>query len=67
MAKPTFSRMKSVVSRTGLSRSSIYEMIRRGQFPRQVHFGPRTSVWSDEEVDAWIAQRVADSRKEAAL
>jgi prophage regulatory protein len=56
-------RLQSVKQRTGLSRSSIYLWIAKGQFPAPVSLGARAVGWVESEVDEWIARRIADSRK----
>ncbi|MFO1415276.1 MAG: AlpA family transcriptional regulator [Burkholderiales bacterium] len=59
---PKFLRLPAVRSRTGLSRSSIYLRITRGEFPAPVKLGVRASGWIEEEVDAWIAKRILATR-----
>lgn len=44
-------------SRTGLSKSSIYAMVRRGEFPAPVSLGTRAVGWSSHLVDAWVNVR----------
>jgi prophage regulatory protein len=46
-----------------LARSSIYQRLAEGTFPRQIHLGPRSVGWLEHEVNAWIAERVAESRQ----
>ena len=48
---------KTVVAKTGLSRSSIYSYVAQGLFPRQRRLGPRRVGWLASEVRAWIASR----------
>lgn len=50
-------RAREVVSRTGLSRTSIWRMERRGEFParRRLH-GGRVG-WLETEVEQWIDGR----------
>jgi len=52
-------RLPAVKSRTGLSRSTIYQRVADGDFPRPVSLGPRAVGWLAHEVDAWIEDRVA--------
>jgi len=52
-------RLPSVVIRTGLSRSTIYQQVADGSFPRPVQLGPRAVGWLANEVDEWIADRIA--------
>lgn len=55
-------RLKAVQSRTGLSRSTIYLFMSRGEFPRAVNLGQHAVGWVEADVDAWIAERIARSR-----
>lgn len=40
-----------------LAETTIYEMERRGEFPRRFNLTPRCVVWDLVEVEAWIEQR----------
>ena len=53
-------RLPEVLLQTGLSRSTIYEMIGRGEFPRQFNLGPRAVGWLSEDVLAWIDLRIGE-------
>jgi prophage regulatory protein len=55
-------RRKQVEARTGLSRSTIYLRVARGEFPAPVSLGVRAVGWVASDVDAWIAGRIAQSR-----
>ena len=61
----TILRRKQVEARTGLSRSTIYLRIARGEFPTPVSLGVRAVGWNSQEIDQWIADRIAQSRKGA--
>jgi prophage regulatory protein len=50
-------RSKLVCKMTGLSRSTIYELIAAGNFPRQVRLGSRSVGWRLAEVEEWIEKR----------
>lgn len=54
------SRQK-VQSKTTLSRSSIYDMIARGEFPKPLKISGRRVAWLESSVDAWIQSRTATS------
>ncbi len=60
--EPAFLRRKEVQTRTGLSRSTIYQYIQEGAFPKPVPLGPRAVGWLESEVSAWIAGRVKIAR-----
>ena len=55
-------RMRQVKARTGLSRSTIYQRIKAGEFPAQVCLGARAVGWLEAEVEHWIATQVERSR-----
>ena len=57
-------RRRQVEARTGLSRSTIYQRIAEGTFPRQVRLGARCVGWIASDVENWLAARVAESRAE---
>ena len=44
---------------TGLSRSSVYALMTKGDFPKAVRLGPKSVAWVDGEVRQWIADRIA--------
>ena len=58
----TILRLGQVKLRTGLSRSTIYERIKAGEFPAQVPLGPRAVGWLEYDIEAWIAAQVERSR-----
>lgn len=59
-------RLPEVKERTGLSRTTIYSLLKQGEFPAHVHLGARCVGWLEHEIDAWIAARVAAGRNGAA-
>ena len=48
-------RMKTVLARTGLSRSTIYRKIAEGTFPAQVKISVNGAGWRESDIDRWIA------------
>ena len=40
-----------------LAETTIYEMERRGEFPRRFNLTPRCVVWDLTEVEAWVEER----------
>jgi prophage regulatory protein len=40
-----------------LAETTIYEMERRGEFPRRFNLTPRCVVWDLAEVQAWVEER----------
>jgi prophage regulatory protein len=62
----TILRLPAVKASTGLSRSTIYLRVSQGTFPRPVSLGGRAVGWVEEEIQSWLAERIAASRKAAA-
>lgn len=52
-------KLKEVMNLTALSRSCVYSLIAKGQFPQSVPLGMRSVAWVEEEVLTWIAKRIA--------
>ena len=50
-------RRPEVEARTGLSRSSIYAWMSRGEFPRPLRIGQRAVAWTEEDIERWITTR----------
>jgi prophage regulatory protein len=57
-----FLRLPEVKTATGLSKSSLYALIRANSFPAPVQLGPRTVAWVKAEVKQWADERVLASR-----
>ena len=62
MVSRTIWRLPEVTARTGLSRSTIYVLIRQGKFPSQIRLGPRAVGWIETEIVDWIEARIDESR-----
>ncbi|NOQ93190.1 MAG: AlpA family phage regulatory protein [Methylophaga sp.] len=52
-------RLNDVKKMTGLSRSSIYDLISKGLFPKQIKLTPRSSGWVLSEIQQWLDDRIA--------
>lgn len=50
-------RLPEVVALVGISRSSLYRLAHRGQFPPALRLGPNIVGWREAEVLAWIESR----------
>ena len=55
-------RMREVSRRLGLSQASIYNFIKRGEFPRGLALGGRSVGWRESTLDAWIREREASQQ-----
>tara|TARA_R110000803_G_C11706683_1_gene286291 strand:+ start:200 stop:439 length:240 start_codon:yes stop_codon:yes gene_type:complete len=45
-----------------ISRSHAHGLAAQGKFPKPIKLGPRASGWLKSEINAWIADRIAQSR-----
>ena len=57
-------RFKDVIVLTGLSRSTIYQKISEGAFPKQIKLSVRYVGFLEHEIQEWLKSRVSVSRKE---
>jgi len=53
-----FNRLVQVKLMTGLSKSTIYDWIAKGTFPKQISLGPRVVAWSEQAVETWIQSQI---------
>lgn len=58
-------KLPKVCEITGLSKSSIYDKMKEGTFPQSVQISSRSVGWLLSEINEFIQERVAESRKEA--
>jgi len=52
---PRLIRLPEVMARVGLKRSSIYQRMMEGRFPKSRSLGPRCTVWVEAEIAAFVA------------
>ncbi len=50
-------RLPAVMERTGLSKASIYRLIKADDFPAAIRLTSRAVGWSAQGIDEWIASR----------
>lgn len=55
-------RLTAVMVRTGLSKTTIYELMGEGDFPKPVSLSRRSVAWVEDEVHSWIQARIQKSR-----
>ena len=53
-----FLRFTTIRERTGLSRSTIWRLERRGAFPRHRRISTNAVGWLEHEVDEWVESRL---------
>ncbi len=52
-----FQRLTLIKTRVGLSKATIYKMIKAGQFPAPKQLGARSVGWLESDIQAWIDSR----------
>ena len=56
-----FVDMAFITQLTGLTDKWFYKLIQDGEFPKPIKLG-RSSRWLESEVEAWLQQRITESR-----
>jgi prophage regulatory protein len=57
-------RMSELRQRVGLAPSSIYAKVAAGDFPKPIRLSAKgASAWLEAEVEDWLVQRIALSRR----
>ena len=59
-------RLPQVKDMVALSKSSIYNRIAEGTFPKAINLGGKSVGWLEAEVIAWLDARIAASRAQSA-
>jgi len=55
-------RLPEVIQQTGLKKTKLYELQKEGAFPMRIQITSNSVGWIEEEVNVWIAGRVAVSK-----
>ena len=55
-------KRNDVEAMTTLSRSSIYLMMDKGTFPKQIQLSERSVGWIESEVQDWLQSRISATR-----
>lgn len=53
-------RIRTVLDRTGLTRSTLYRKIKAGEFPRQIQISVNCVGWRESAVIAWLEEPMRD-------
>jgi prophage regulatory protein len=52
-------RLNTVLSRTGLARSTIYKLMAEGNFPFPVKITTKAVAWPSNSIETWITSCIA--------
>ncbi|RSY79359.1 AlpA family phage regulatory protein [Sphingomonas koreensis] len=58
-------RLKTVLARTGLSRTTLYRKMGEGTFPQRVKISVHGAGWHESAVNRWIANPATWREKSA--
>ena len=59
ITRERFIRMPVVLDISGLSKTTIYEYVSRGEFPAPVSLGAKSVAWVESEVVAWMDAKIS--------
>jgi prophage regulatory protein len=59
-------KINALVASTKMSRSQIYALIQKGEFPKPIKLSERSSAWVESEIQEWIDIRIVLRNEEAA-
>ena len=57
MSNKILMKLPEVIELTTFSSATIYRLIDKGEFPKQIKLTERSSAWSLEEVYSWIEEK----------
>jgi prophage regulatory protein len=50
-------RRPAMLAKTGLSRTTAYQLEKSGNFPKHFMLTPRVAVWVEAELEEWLTAR----------
>ena len=56
-------RLRDVIKMASLTRTTIYNYMAEGKFPKNIHLGPKISVWIEREIHEWINSQILLNRQ----
>jgi len=62
---PRMLRIQQVIRLTGLSRTTIWRLEKKGDFVRRVRLAPNSVGWHEEQILEWIKSRPLVDQAEA--
>jgi prophage regulatory protein len=52
-------RVAALAPRLGISKNTIWRLVREGKFPKPVKLSEKVTVWKADDVLAWLASKEA--------
>lgn len=53
-----FLRLDEVMSKTGLKRSTIYDQMSKGNFPKSIFITATNIAWLESEINGWMEEKI---------
>jgi prophage regulatory protein len=53
-------RLKDLLARVGMSKSSIWAGVKAGTFPKPIRLSCRSVAWTQQQLDEWLSSRKED-------
>ncbi len=50
-----FLRIKDVMKKTGVARSTIWLWVKEDRFPKPIKLSPRITVWNEDKIKEWMS------------
>jgi len=57
-------RLPDVLKRTGMGRTMLYNLVKRGTFPASIKLSRRCVAWPSDAVERWVRARIDEARGE---
>jgi prophage regulatory protein len=56
-------RVSALATRLGISKNTIWRLVRKGEFPKPIKLSEKVTVWKAEDVLAWMKGKEACDEK----
>lgn len=53
-----FLRIKEVMKKTGIAKSTIWLWVSENKFPKPIKLSPRITVWEEARIDYWMKEKL---------
>jgi len=54
-------RLPEVLEIVPIKKSTLYDLMRRGLFPKNIKLGSNIVAWKTSDIDKWIANKIKES------
>ena len=51
-------RIKQVIERINLSKTTIYRLIRKNQFPKPINLSHASVGWLEDDINEWVQSKI---------